>query len=408
MLKKTMLAAGVLAFSQGVQAQSAEQLQKQVDILAQEVESLKQDQESGSGENRPYFGAYGEHHYNNYRSNPSYKDDMVDTHRFVLFMGYDFSDSIRFMSELEVEHAYAGDGEPGAVELEQAYVEFDTSQNTRLKTGMFLLPVGILNETHEPDTFYGVERNELESRIIPSTWWETGAMFTHDLGGGLSYDLAFHSGLEVSGGSSAGTAALSDRYNIRSGRQKSAKATANDGAVTGRIKFNGVDGLEVSASVQQQADIHQSAPDGDPASCSGPDPSDCSLGFAGEVPDANAQLIEVHARYSIANFKLTAQHAAWDIDSDAAEQIGKDEQEATMFEAGYRVLPEVGVFGRHTTVDTTAGSADNNDATEVVTGGVNYWPHPRVVVKADYQDFENDDRPGQEQNRFNLGVGWSF
>ena len=405
MFKKTVLAAGVLALSQGVQAQSTEQLQKQVDILAQQVEELKQQGGESDGEDKVRLGGYGEHHYNNYRGTNS-QDDMVDAHRFVLFFGYDFSDDIRFQSELEVEHAYAGDGEPGAVELEQAFIEFDTSQSTRVSVGQFLVPVGILNETHEPDTFYGVERNELESRIIPTTWWETGAMFTQDLGGGLSYDLAFHSGLENGPG-----------YQISEGPQNSAKAVANDGAWTGRIRFNGVTGLKLAATVQQQNDLHQSAPD--VITCGSPTPTNrsCDLGFdaadpgfsAGDdVPDANARLIEAHARYEIAGLKLTAQHATWSIDSDIAESAGTDEQEGTRFEAAYKVLPEVGVFARHESIDVSAGSADNNEATEVVTGGVNYWPHPRVVLKADYQDYANEDLPGEEQQRFNLGVGWSF
>lgn len=395
MFKRTMLAAGVLAVSQGVQAQSVEDLQKQVDILAQEVERLKEDKSDG-GLEKVSIGGYGEHHYNNYRGQNS-GDDMVDAHRFVLFVGYDYNDDIRFFSELEVEHAYAGEGEPGAVELEQAYIEFDTTDTTRVKVGQFLVPVGILNPTHEPDTFYGVERNVLESAIVPSTWWETGAWFTQDLGNGLSYDLAFHSGLEVG-----------DDYDIRGGRQKSAKAVANDGALTGRVKYNGIAGLNLSLTVQEQSDVHQSAPD----SVCTPENRGCELGFADgdDVPDANARLIEAHARYSIAGLQLTAQHARWDIDSDVAEIIGADEQEGTMFEAGYKFINEVGVFARHTVIDTNAGSEDNLDEETVVqTGGVNYWPHPRVVLKADYQDFEYKSDAGDGgENRFNLGLGWSF
>ena len=37
-----------------------------------------------------------------------------------------------------------------------------------------LVPVGFLNEVHEPPTFYGVERNPVEKNVIPTTWWEGG------------------------------------------------------------------------------------------------------------------------------------------------------------------------------------------------------------------------------------------
>lgn len=186
-MKRTLLAAALAAAPFAAQAQSVEDLQKQIDILAREIESLKT-QESPAHK-AVQLGGYGEHHYNNYRGTNG-DDDQVDAHRFVLFFGYDFSDRIRFFSEFELEHSLAGEGKPGEVELEQAFIQFDTSKSTRLTAGLFLVPVGILNETHEPDTFYGVERNALESTIVPATWWETGVMFSQDLGQGLSYDVA--------------------------------------------------------------------------------------------------------------------------------------------------------------------------------------------------------------------------
>lgn len=383
MLKRTLLAAAITAAPFAAHAQSVEDLQKQIDILAKEIESLKT--QDASAHKSVQLGGYGEHHYNNYRGNNS-GDDMIDAHRFVLFVGYDFSDRIRFFSELELEHSLAGEGKPGEVELEQAYIQFDTSATTRVTAGLFLIPVGILNETHEPETFYGVERNALESAIVPATWWETGVMFSQDLGQGLSYDVALHSGLQVE-----------DDYSIRGGRQKSAEAVANDGAWTARVKYNGIPGLNLGVTLQQQNDLHQSALDG-------------TLGFVGDVPDAEARLTEAHARYSVAGLQLTAQMAQWDIDSDAAEAIGKDKQEATMLEVGYKLTEQVGVFARQTNVDTNAGSGDANDEeTVIVTGGVNYWPHPRVVVKADYQDFEyKSDLGDTGESRFSLGLGWSF
>ncbi|MGB1221664.1 MAG: porin [Alcanivoracaceae bacterium] len=386
-MKRSLVALSVLAAASGAHAQTVEDLQKQIDILASEIESLKQSETSNSPLANISIGGYGEHHYNNYRDTESgpQKDDMVDAHRFVLFFGYDYSDSVRFFSELEVEHAYSGEGKPGAVELEQAYIEVDTSDTTRVKGGLFLVPVGILNETHEPDTFYGVERNKLESQIIPTTWWETGVWFTQDLGAGLSYDLAFHSGLLVE-----------DDYEIRGGRQKSAKANANDGAWTGRVRYVGLPGLDMAVTYQRQNDIHQSALDGD-------------LGFAGDVPDAKAELLEAHARYTIGGLQLTAMHAAWDIDSDAAEATGQDEQSGEYVEAGYKLFDELGVFARHTQYDL-AERDDQESEVLVNTYGVNYWVHPQVVLKADYQNvnYKDASKDDKVDDSVNLGIGWSF
>ena len=137
--------------------------------------------------NKTTIGGYGELHYNNLRNQKSPVDgksgnkDQIDFHRFVLFINHEFNDKMRFVSELELEHSLAGDGAPGEVELEQAYIQYDVTEKTAVVGGLFLTPVGILNETHEPPTFYGVERNDVEKNIIPTTWWEGGAMVQHEI-----------------------------------------------------------------------------------------------------------------------------------------------------------------------------------------------------------------------------------
>ncbi|MEY8213312.1 MAG: porin, partial [Colwellia sp.] len=137
------------------------------------------------------IGGYGELHYNNYKDT----DAKIDFHRFVLYFGHEFSDSVRFFSEFELEHSIAGDGKAGEIELEQAYVEVDINENLTSKVGLFLIPVGIINETHEPPTFYGVERNGVEKNIIPATWWEAGAAINYKISEGLAFDGAITSGL---------------------------------------------------------------------------------------------------------------------------------------------------------------------------------------------------------------------
>jgi hypothetical protein len=176
---------GALAVAVPTHAASptAEELERQIQELKAQVEALAREQERQSATAasplaRTHLGGYGELHYNNLDS----KHDM-DFHRFVLYLGHDFTDRVRFVSEIELEHSLAGDGtvpngtkpKPGELELEQAYVEFDLAAGQQAKAGLFLVPVGILNETHEPTTFYGVERNPIESNILPTTWWEGGA-----------------------------------------------------------------------------------------------------------------------------------------------------------------------------------------------------------------------------------------
>ncbi len=167
---------------------------------------------------RTTIGGYGELHYNNLNAKDPARDvEMIDLHRFVLFFGHEFNDKTRFYSEVEIEHAFVADSggdTPGEVEIEQAFIEFDLRQDLYAKAGVFLIPVGILNETHEPDTFYGVERNDVENIIVPSTWWEGGAGLNGRFGSGWNWDVAFTSGLQM-------PTTGSNAFRVRSGRQKS-------------------------------------------------------------------------------------------------------------------------------------------------------------------------------------------
>ncbi len=382
MLKRTVLAMAISAAPFAAQAaQSAEDLQKQIDILAKEIEALKEDGGSSNPLDKLSIGGYGEIHYNNYLERD--KDDQIDAHRFVLFFGYDYSDKVRFFSEFELEHSLAGDGKPGEVELEQAYIQIDTSANTKLTLGQFLVPVGILNETHEPDTFYGVERNNLESRIIPATWWEAGAMFSQDLGGGFTYDIAGHSGLNMF------DEATGQPTSIRSGRQKVAEANANKGAMTGRVRYAGIPGLDVAASVQYQQDVFQDAPG---------------------IDSVSGVLIEAHARYSIAGATFTVQHASWDFEDEIGVEAAED-QSGLMAEASYKFTEKFGVFIRQTELDWNSdGNDPENTERSDSTAGVNYWIAPRVVVKADYTDveYDNDGKDDDADDNVSVGIGWSF
>ena len=118
----------------------------------------------------------------------------LDAHRYVTFIGHEFNEWLMFNSEVELEHAYVKDGH-GAVELEQMYLEQNLGymgyDNTFIKYGIFLVPVGIINETHEPTTFYGVERNTVEKVLAANTWWEAGILGQTALDDNLDMTLLF-------------------------------------------------------------------------------------------------------------------------------------------------------------------------------------------------------------------------
>ncbi len=371
---KTSLAAGALAFAfTSVSASDAlESVQKRLDEQQQQIERLSRELAAASKDNNrasdSFFGGYGELHYGNYDA-PA----KLDFHRFVLFFGHKFADNLRFFSELEVEHSLAGEGKPGEVELEQAYIEHQVSDAFNWKGGLFLLPVGIINETHEPPTFYGVERNRVESDVIPSTWWEGGAGGSFNLAEGLRADFAITSGLKTDA-----------TFNLRKGRQKVAEATADALAYTGRIKYNAIPGLELALSLQYQEDLLQ------------------GLGVSNDANEtASATLREMHAIYQVGGFQLRALHAQWTIDSDVAKAANKDEQKGFYLEPSYRFNDTVGVFTRYSKWNNGSTSATEKKSTQV---GVNVWMHANVVLKADYEKIS----AASDDKGINLGIGYHF
>ncbi len=367
----SLLSAPVLASTELDQLkQQVEILQSQLDQTSTTVEGLMQ-QGSASATT---IGGYGELHYNNIETETNGlvtgEKKEIDFHRFVLFINHEFSDRVRLFSELELEHSIAGEGKAGEIELEQAYVEFDLNDNHTAKGGLFLVPVGIINETHEPTTFYGVERNPIEKNIIPATWWEAGAGLDGELAPGWSYDLAMHSGLNTTSG------------DIRDGRQKVGKATANDWAVTGRIKYTGIAGTELALSAQNQADLAQGA----------------------NADDNSATLIETHAIWNNGPFAVKALYASWNIDGAAPKAAGKDEQDGYYLEGSWKVRSDLGLFARFNSWDKSAGDAADSeeDQTNI---GLNWWPHEDVVVKLDLESYE---KGSTEKNGFNAGIGYQF
>ena len=361
------------------------QTQDQTDQTDAKVEAVAEVMESAPPQvaeaSKTTIGGYGELHYNNLNANdPSRDVEMLDLHRFVLFFGHQFNDRTRFYSEVEVEHAFVADtggDTPGEVEIEQAFIEFDLRQNLYAKAGLFLIPVGILNETHEPDTFYGVERNDVENIIVPSTWWEGGAGLNGRWGSGWNWDLAFTSGLQM-------PTTGSNAFRVRSGRQKVAKAVASDGAVTGRLRYLGVPGLQAAVTVQYQFDPSQVSNDG----------------------LDSGTLVEAHVDYQRNGFGLRALYARWDFSGDAVEAAEADTQTGWYIEPSYRLNDKVGFYARYEDVDAARGQ-DKFDQWEV---GLNWWPAKNVVIKFDYRDRSHDldSQNGRDFSGIDLGLGYSF
>ncbi|MGB8694807.1 MAG: hypothetical protein WCD08_14980, partial [Steroidobacteraceae bacterium] len=191
-----------------------------------------------------WFG-YGELNYTRPSNDPA--EARFDLSRFVVGLGYRFNERTRLQSELEIEHAVSSAGDPGEVEIEQAYIEHELGRSLRAKMGLFLIPSGLLNTNHEPTRYYGVFRNFVETAIIPSTWREGGVGLQGDTRGGLRWDVGLSTGFDLS----RWDASASDGTESPLGaiHQELALARAADLSSYLAVDYLGRPGLRVGGSV---------------------------------------------------------------------------------------------------------------------------------------------------------------
>jgi len=354
------------------------------------------------------IGGYGEIAYSAYRKDSS--RNQADLERFVLFFGHRFSDRISFNSELEVEHAVASADDQGEVEIEQAYLNFQLSSAANLRAGLFLMPFGFINRNHEPPVYYGALRNEVETRIIPSTWREGGVSLYGSLPHGFDYDVGVTTGFNVAKLDDAGEP-------LRATHQELQLAHAANLSVYGQVDWRGVPGLDIGGGVfsgetgQKNADFRA-----DPTL---PD-------FSGV--NARMTLWDTHARLQLNGFDLQALYArgtfadAGRLDSTIlAYNAANGADRPLVPKAFYGWLVQgaytfnfandmaLSPFVRYERYDTQASlplglTADPANRDKLLTLGASFRPLSDIVIKADYQRFFDHS----ENDRVNLGLGYMF
>jgi hypothetical protein len=402
----------------GAQADLPE-LERRIDLLAAEIEKMRtggaSEVEASHGErgfgpaaSKVYriergvsIGGYGEMLYQNFSSEredgaPSGRIDEIDFLRAIVYVGYKFNDRILVNSEIEFEHASTGGG--GEASVEFAYVDFSLRPEIGIRGGLLLVPVGFINELHEPPIFYGARRPEVEQAIIPTTWRENGAG-VFGSAGLFEYRAYAVAGLASSGFTSAG---------IRGGRQKGARSKAADFAFTGRLDLAGIPDLLLGASFFT-GDSGQGATVG------------------GQSVGGRVSLFDLHAQYRRRGLYFRGLYVKGSI-ADAAlidaqngltgdRSVGED-QFGWYLEAAYdlmtlaprgdwAVAPYLRFERLDPQEDVPPGFAKNPATNRsVLTVGLDVKPISRVVVKADYQWIANDAFTGVDQ--FNLALGFLF
>jgi len=352
---------------------------------------------TGGGEPETVITGYGEINYNRPRS--ASEDTQMDLRRAVIGLQHRFDADTKFGFELESEHAVTSADDPGEVEVEQAFIEHRLSSNVAARGGLFLMPVGLLNENHEPTAYYGVERNFVETAIIPTTWREGGVQFVGDVGNGVTLQGGLSTGFNINKWDAASTEGQESP--LGSIHQELALAKARDLGVFGAANWRGVPGLLVGGFVFT---------------------GNSSQGAQG-VPGVRVTLWDIHTRWTPGPWDFSALYARGTFSNSAqfnATIVGNPTLVPAVFDgsyvqAGYRMrfgtygvapFARLEFFNTAKKFDEIApGLTPAAQRTErVITTGLNFDINQHVVIKADMQWF----REVSANNRFDLGLGWSF
>ncbi len=384
---------------------------------------------------------YGAINYYNFDfdTDPTLKD-KIDLERLNLYLGYSFTDKISLKSEIEFEHGGTGASigydtqeefgefdeeieKGGSVKLEQLYIDFKIAPYFNVRAGRMKVYFGLHQTLDEPTSYFTTYRQEMENEIIPLGWYENGLEFYGTFAKRFSYKAYIVSGLDASGFSSRGW--------IKGGHQQ-------------RFEMNNAESFAFAGRVDYHFGTHE----------------DTFIGVAGYVNDAAANrpkndmeesayvtMVEGHVSYNEKNLRFNAIALYGNLEnSDIVSQknanlsnnlgvkrtpVGKNALGVSV-EAGYNVLPlflsntkqMLYPFLRYDYYDTmqdVEGAIVKNPRWErsTITGGINWFVHPQIVVKAHYSDrklgSENYDPAtlqftGEKQHEktFSAGIGFKF
>jgi hypothetical protein len=364
---------------------------------------------------------YGEIYYINPVKDRS--QTTMDLARAVFGIGYRFDERTEFNSEYEVEHAVSSANDQGEFEVEQFYVDRRLNDAVTARAGLFLMPFGFLNEHHEPTNFYGVQRNFVETLIIPSTWREGGVNLHGDTAAGFSWNAGLTTGLNLSEWDfqpefppyqSALQLGDTDTSPMRAGHQELQLANARNLSTYAALGYYGIPGVSLGAAISTGKAVP-----------------------AGGIGDPRVTLWEAHARWQPARYDVSALYARGSISDTAAVNslnpgspnplpasfYGYYLQGAyRLWEHGeYRLAP-FARFERYNlgaSYSGTPGPAIPSGLVPLPGGDLGYWPQnhdrvwtvganfyigPHLVLKGDYQWFQEN----VDFKRFDLGLGLAF
>tara|TARA_R110001583_G_scaffold171551_2_gene325182 strand:- start:24360 stop:25505 length:1146 start_codon:yes stop_codon:yes gene_type:complete len=347
------------------------------------------------GKNVPIGVSLGGYAQIDYNEKDGAEAGKLDVHRMILFVGYKFNEKVSFLTEIEYEHV-------NELYVEQAYLKYKVNESVNVLAGLLLVPMGIVNEFHEPTTFYGVERPNVDKYVIPTTWRELGIGVSGNLNNlSLKYQAYIFNGF-ISYIDGVGGLRGSD--GLRSGRQKGADSTISSPNLSMKFDYYGIPGLRVGLAGyfgKTQTD-------------------DTSI----EAATVGVSMIGLDARYKYNNLELRGQYISTTLDGteeynalpntpgDLGSKInGYYGEVAYGFDLkGVEKLTPFVRYEKYNTQAATEGALVANKAYDRndIIFGLNYKVANGAAFKVDYQISDNAKLGSDVKNQFNAGVAIWF
>ena len=397
--KLTQQAAEMQALRDELASLKAEQ-GKQATQVQQQSQVIEQTQQAGAVAQKTTISSYGEISYS--RPPKNARDTQVDVGRAVIGITHRFDEKTKMVAEFEWEHAVTSATDKGEAAVEQLYVEHELGNGLRAKGGLFLVPAGLLNTSHEPTAYYGVRRNFVETAIIPTTWREVGIGLSGTTANSLTWDVGLTTGFDITKWDSSSQDGRDSP--LRSTHQEGQLAKARNLSMYGTLNWQAVPGMLLGGSVFSGKAGHNTAD---------------SL-----LQNSSVTLVDLHGRYQIGKWDLSALYAKGSInntDSFNASVAGDPTPVPKSFygayaQAAYKLWKHQSYsltpFARYERLNTAksysdaalSGGAVVNSDERIWTMGANFMIGEGVVLKMDYQKFKQD----ATRDRLNLGIGYSF
>lgn len=346
-------------------------------------------------------------------ANPSKPDTVIDALRAVLYVGYKFNDNWVLNSEFEFEHAGTSGG--GSVSTEFLTLDYLATDFLAARVGLLLVPMGLINEMHEPNTFYGTFRPASEQQIIPSTWRENGAGIFGTVADLIEYRVYAINGLEASGFSVSG---------LRGGRQKGSRAIANHWAFVARADVvDLVEGLAFGGSIY----TGKSGQNQTNTFCTSTCPPGATTTL--DIPDTLTTIYELHAEYRRWGLTVRGLFTQAFLQDTAELNIALNNSTTNAIAAqmlggyvtlAYDIMPifkdetkmSLEPFFRYERLDTQQvmdfGARNAKYVQDIYTAGLNFKPIPQVVLKVDYRATNPESDRDDVWNSVNASVGYVF